>query len=137
MWIAKRGIAGLIVDCAIRDGGSVHKMSSPVDAARVNPRGRYRDGPGEINVPVSCGGIVVRLGDILVRDADGVVAIDPGEAPAILERAKAAVAKERGTHRRHQKQSMGSDVGRQGPKGGGLRIHPRLKRQQFSYSDHT
>jgi RraA family protein len=94
MWMIQRRLGGLIVDGAVRDCATLRQMSMPVYAAGVSPRGPYKDGPGEINVPISCGGVVVKPGDILVGDADGVVVIDPADAPEILAKAKATVAKE-------------------------------------------
>lgn len=96
IWAQQRGIAGLVIDGAVRDSASIGKMDIPVYVAGVSPKGPYKDGPGEINVPVSCGGIVVNPGDILVGDADGIVVINPAEAPEILEKARATVAKEAG-----------------------------------------
>lgn len=93
-WAQQRGIAGLIVDGAIRDAGVIKKMKFPVYAAGVTPKGPYKDGPGEINVSISCGGVVVNPGDIIVGDEDGVVVIDPKDAPELLTKAKATVAKE-------------------------------------------
>ncbi len=90
------GISGLIVDGAIRDLGAIKEMDFPVYAAGVQPKGPYKDGPGEINVPISCGGVVVNPGDILVGDDDAVVAILPKDAPELLKKAKATVAKEAG-----------------------------------------
>jgi len=93
-WAKQRGLAGLIIDGAIRGAGAVRNMDIPVYAAGITPNGPYKDGPGEINVPVSCGGIMIKPGDILVGDEDSVVVIDPQDAPQILEKAKATVVKE-------------------------------------------
>ena len=96
LWARRRGVAGFIVDGAIRDAGTIRTMDIPVYAAGITPKGPYKDGPGEINVPVSCGGVVIKPGDILVGDEDGVVVIDPGDAAELLEKARATVAKEAG-----------------------------------------
>jgi RraA family protein len=95
-WLQQRGTAGVIVDGAVRDVGHLRKINFPVYAAGVTPKGPYKEGPGEINVPVSCGGVVVKPGDILVGDADGVVVIDPADAPGILEKTKVQILKEAG-----------------------------------------
>jgi RraA family protein len=95
-WMQGRGLAGLIIDGAIRDIGAIKEMDFPVYALGVQPKGPYKDGPGEINVPVCCGGVVIKPGDILVGDEDGVVVIDSQDAPEILEKARAIVAKEVG-----------------------------------------
>jgi len=90
----KNKLAGVVVDGAVRDSDALKEMAIPIYAAGVTPKGPYKDGPGEINVPVSCGGIVVNPGDILVGDGDGIVVISPEDAPGILEKAKAKYAKE-------------------------------------------
>ena len=73
----KKGIAGMIIDGAIRDVDTISELNFPMYAKGVQPKGPYKDGPGEINVPVSCGGMVVNPGDIIVGDLDGVVVISP------------------------------------------------------------
>lgn len=78
------GIAGIVVDGAIRDHDSLAHIDLPVYAKAVTPQGPYKNGPGEINVPVSCGGKVVFPGDILVGDADGICVVRPADAEEIL-----------------------------------------------------
>ncbi|MDA8227442.1 MAG: RraA family protein [Desulfitobacterium hafniense] len=90
----KKGIAGIVIDGAVRDSDSLRKMDMPIYAAGVTPKGPYKDGPGEINVPVCCGGLVVNPGDIVVGDGDGIVIINPNDAPVVLEKAKSKQAKE-------------------------------------------
>jgi len=58
----KKGLAGLVVDGLIRDCAELRKLRFPVFAKGTMPGGPYKDGPGEINVPISCGGVVVRPG---------------------------------------------------------------------------
>lgn len=81
---AKRGIAGIVIDGAIRDVDAIAANDFPVYACGVTHRGPYKDGPGEINVPVSVAGMVVNPGDIIVGDADGVVAIAQADAERII-----------------------------------------------------
>lgn len=88
-WAIKRNIGGFIIDGAIRDLARLKAASIPVYAVGVSPAGPYKDGPGEINFPIVCGGVVVQPGDILVGDADGIVVVNPDDAPAVLEKAKA------------------------------------------------
>ncbi len=94
---AKRGLAGVVVDGAVRDADALREMEFSVYAAGVTPKGPYKEGPGEINVPVSCGGVVVFPGDILVGDGDGIVVISPKDAPTVLEKAKKKLAQEQAT----------------------------------------
>lgn len=70
-----RGIAAFVVDGLIRDLPDVRKVGLPVFARGETPIGPLHRGPGEINYPVSCGGIVVNAGDIIVGDATGVVVV--------------------------------------------------------------
>lgn len=89
LWAKQRGIGGFIIDGAIRDIGALKKMGMPIYAAGVTPAGPYKDGPGELNVPVVCGGVVVHPGDILVGDEDGIVVINPRDAESLLEKSRA------------------------------------------------
>lgn len=90
-----RGVAGIVVDGSIRDSESIGQMEDfPVYAIGVTPNGPYKNGPGEINTPVTVGGIVVRPGDILVGDADGVIVIRPEDAETIARAAKGVIEKE-------------------------------------------
>lgn len=93
-WAQLKGVAGVVVDGAVRDAGAIKEMNISVYAAGVTPNGPFKNGPGEINVPITCGGIVVKPGDIVVGDEDGIVIIDPKEAPELLAKAHATVAKE-------------------------------------------
>lgn len=80
--------AGIIVDGSVRDIDALSKMDFPVYAAGTTPCGPYKEGPGEINVPVFCGGVTVNPGDIIVADADGAVVVPLSGAEVILENAK-------------------------------------------------
>ncbi len=86
---AKRGLAGIVIDGAIRDSGALADAKFPVYARGVTHRGPYKNGPGEINVPVSIGGMVVMPGDIIVGDEDGLVAVPVDIAAVVLKAAKA------------------------------------------------
>jgi RraA family protein len=90
----QRGIAGLVIWGAIRDSAEIGAGTYPVFACGVTHRGPYKDGPGEINVPVAIGGMPVNPGDIIVGDADGLVAIPQELAAQVLASAKAILAKE-------------------------------------------
>ncbi len=92
-----RGLAGFVVDGTIRDCAALRELSFPVYARGVSPMGPYKNGPGEINVPISCGGAMVAPGCIVVGDEDGVVFIDPHDAPELAKKTKAHNDKERDT----------------------------------------
>lgn len=83
----EKGLAGVIVDGCLRDLDGIRKLPMAVYAKGITPQGPFKNGPGEINVPVACGGQVVFPGDILVGDSDGIVVIRPNDAEEIAERA--------------------------------------------------
>ena len=91
--IAKH-IAGLVIDGAIRDLTEWADDGMPIFAKGHTHRGPSKDGPGEINVPISCAGLAVLPGDLIVGDADGVVAIPKDEAADVLARTRAHLEKE-------------------------------------------
>jgi RraA family protein len=92
-----RGFAGIVIDGAIRDVASCRDDDFPCYARAVCHRGPYKEGPGEINVPVSISGVVVNPGDIVLGDDDGVVFISPREAQAIAEASRRKAAAEAAT----------------------------------------
>ncbi|MCR3955625.1 MAG: RraA family protein [Gudongella sp.] len=89
-----KNLAGFVIDGAIRDDETTKTMDFPVFACGVNPNGPYKNGPGEINVPVAVGGQVVFPGDIVVGDRDGLIFIRPEDAEELLEKVEAFHEKE-------------------------------------------
>jgi RraA family protein len=90
----QRGVAGIVIWGAIRDSAEIGAGTYPVFAAGVTHRGPYKNGPGEINVPVMMGGAPVNPGDIIVGDADGLVAVPQDQAERILKSAQGILAME-------------------------------------------
>ena len=91
---ASRGVAGMVIDGAIRDADALGASTFPVYARGVTHRGPYKNGPGEINVPVAIGGMVINPGDIIVGDEDGLLALPQGIAADVIRLAKLQAAKE-------------------------------------------
>jgi regulator of RNase E activity RraA len=91
---AKRGVAGLVINGAIRDSGAIRAGKYPIFAAGVTHRGPYKDGPGEINVPVAFGGMVIEPGDLILGDNDGVVAVPYDTTASVLKATEAKQAAE-------------------------------------------
>jgi len=89
-----RDLAGVIVDGAVRDYRELADMDFPVYAKGVTPNGPYKNGPGTIGGTISFGGKVVRPGDIIAGDEDGIIIIKPEEAEELHKAAQAVVAKE-------------------------------------------
>lgn len=85
--IAKQlGVVGIVTDGLVRDSVGIEQLGPPTFARGVSPNAGYRNGPGEINRPVSIGGVTVNPGDIIVADRDGVVVVPRERAGAIARR---------------------------------------------------
>ena len=82
----KRGIEGFVIDGAVRDSTEIRDLNYPVYAKGITHRGPYKDGPGEINVPVQIGGVVVFPGDIVVGDMDGIAVVPSDQAVSLVEK---------------------------------------------------
>ena len=91
----KRGIAGFVINGCIRDVEAAAQMDFPVYALGQNPNGPLKNGPGEINTPVVCGGMAILPGDILVGDTDGLVVIRPEDAKEVAQKASKQNADEK------------------------------------------
>ena len=82
-----RGISGVVIDGLVRDLPAIQALGDfPVFARGVTPIGPLHRGPGEVNFPISAGGIVVNAGDLIVGDLNGVVVVPRGDATTILQR---------------------------------------------------
>lgn len=85
-----RGVAGLVIDAGVRDIATLREMSFPVWSRAVHAQGTVKASPGSVNIPVVAAGQVVRPGDIVVADDDGVLAL-----PRVMGRATADAAAKR------------------------------------------
>lgn len=81
-------IGGLVVDGVIRDLIDIKKLNFPVFSKGTTVSSGGKTGPGETNVAISCGGVAVQPGDIIVGDVDGVVVIPKDQAEAVLKKAQ-------------------------------------------------
>jgi len=91
--IAKQ-LGGLVIDGAVRDLLEWAEEGMPIFARGHTHRGPSKDGPGEINIPVSCAGMAVLQGDLIIGDADGVIAVPAAEAEDVLRRTHAHLERE-------------------------------------------
>jgi regulator of RNase E activity RraA len=89
-----KGAEGMVFDGPIRDMDEVSVMDWHVYATGFTPGGPYKTGPGEINVPISCGGMTVYPGDIILGDMDGVIVIPRQDAEVVLKAAVSFAAKD-------------------------------------------
>ena len=91
---ASRGVAGFVIDGAIRDLAEIGAGTLPVFARGICARGPRKEGPGEINVQIAIGGVTVNPGDIIVGDEDGLVVVPLADAQETIERTRALAQRE-------------------------------------------
>jgi len=88
----RRGVVGFVIDGVIRDVAESRANAFPVFARGVSPIPGGKDGPGEINAPITCGGVRVTPGDVLVADEEGIVVVPGARAAEVLAKAQAKAA---------------------------------------------
>jgi len=88
------GIVGLVTDGSVRDSDQMFNLGFPVFSGGVCIKGTSKEELGFIGFPVNLGGVVIKPGDIILGDADGIVAVDLDEAADILEASKIRESKE-------------------------------------------
>jgi 4-hydroxy-4-methyl-2-oxoglutarate aldolase len=93
----RRGVAGLVIDGAVRDVSGMRAMQFPVFAKAVTMKGTSKEKLGWINHPIVCGGVYVRPGDIVAADDDGVVILPQERLQEVLELCRARQERERQT----------------------------------------
>ncbi len=79
------GVAGIVLNGAVRDSEEIAQGEFPLYAAGVTHRGPYKDGPGEINVPIAIDGMVIHPGDLMLGDADGLLCVPHDSLQSVLE----------------------------------------------------
>ncbi len=88
-------LAGIVVDGAIRDVDGLKALKFAAFSRTVSPGACDKDGPGEVNVPISCGNTVVMPGDIVLGDDDGLVVVPREDADSVLDSVVALEERER------------------------------------------
>lgn len=88
------GIAGVIIDGAVRDSLEIDEMDFPVFSVGTNPNGPTKSIGGRIGHPISCGGVSVQAGDLVLADADGVVVIEREKIASLIPAAHKKVEDE-------------------------------------------
>jgi 4-hydroxy-4-methyl-2-oxoglutarate aldolase len=110
------GIAGLVIDAGVRDVAEITAMNFPVWAKAISAQGALKASPGSINIDVVCAGAIVRPGDAIVGDQDGVVVVRREAAAEVARRGDQRLAKERISRERYRAGELGMDVNGLRPK---------------------
>lgn len=88
-FVAKqRRFAAVVVDGTVRDTGEIRKSGVPVFCKGATPAGPLKETSGNVNVPISCGGMKVNPGDIIIADDDGVVVVPLAQAKEVLKKSQ-------------------------------------------------
>ncbi|MGB3407505.1 MAG: 4-carboxy-4-hydroxy-2-oxoadipate aldolase/oxaloacetate decarboxylase [Jannaschia sp.] len=105
-----RGVTGLILDAGCRDIRDLEALGFPVWSRSISAHGTVKETLGDVNIPVSCGDAIVRPGDVIVADDDGVVVVPRLSAAAVVAASQARIDREEQSRARYQAGELGLDV---------------------------
>ncbi|GAA5037685.1 4-carboxy-4-hydroxy-2-oxoadipate aldolase/oxaloacetate decarboxylase [Streptomyces siamensis] len=107
--LQRRGVRGLVINAGVRDTAELREMGFPAWCAAVSPQGTVKATGGSVNVPVAIGGQIVRAGDVILADDDGVVCVPREDARRAAEASEARENKEAAARTAFAEGQLGMD----------------------------
>jgi 4-hydroxy-4-methyl-2-oxoglutarate aldolase len=121
-----RGVKGLVIEAGVRDVADITKLKFPVWSKAISAQGALKGAAGSVNIDVVCAGALVRPGDIVIGDLDGVVVVTRETAAEVLKLANARIENEVRKRQQLGSGELGVDV---------LGLRPKLKDLGVEYID--